>query len=154
MTLLDAKQFDPEKESRRRKRLILVISVVVIVVLLGWFFRYWPEEHVVGKFFDALQKQDFKTAYAIWQHDPDWQKHPDSKSIHDYSFNDFYRDWGPSGEWGTIKTVKVNGASTCPGPSSGVLVDVIVNDRTQHAQVWVEKSNHTLSYPPCELIFQ
>ena len=154
MTLLDANEFDAEKESRKRKRLILTISVVVIVLLLGWWFRYLPEEHVVGKFFDALQKQDFKAAYAIWQHDPDWQKHPDNKSIHDYSFNDFYRDWGPSGEWGQIKTVKVNGASTCPGPSSGVLVDVIVNGRTQHAQVWVEKSNHSLSYPPCELIFQ
>jgi hypothetical protein len=28
-----------------------------------------------------------------------------------------------------------------------------VNERTEHAQVWVEKSDHTLSYPPCELLF-
>ena len=154
MTLLDAKEFDPEKESRKRKRLIMGVTVVVIILLLGWWFRYWREEHIVGKFFDALQKQDFQTAYGIWQHDPQWNQHPDSKSIHDYPFKDFYRDWGPGGEWGTIKTVKVNGASTCPGPSSGVLVDVIVNDRSQHAQVWVEKSNRTLSYPPCELVFQ
>jgi hypothetical protein len=33
-------------------------------------------------------------------------------------------------------------------------VDVIVNDRAEHAQVWVEKSDHTLSFPPCELIFR
>jgi hypothetical protein len=151
MTLLDAKEFDQEKASRKRKRLVLILTVIVIVGLLGWWFRYWPEEHTVGKFFEALQKQDFRTAYAIWMHDPNWPQHPGQHS--NYPFNEFYRDWGPSGEWGTIKTVNVNGASTCPGPSSGVLVDVIVNDRTQHAQVWVEKSDHTLSYPPCELIF-
>ena len=154
--MLDAKEFDSEKESRRRKRLILGISVVVIVLLLGWWFRYWPEEHVVGKFFDALQKQDLKTAYAIWQHDPEWQQHPGNYT---YSFTEFYRDWGPSGHWGIIKTAKVYGAHTCPplgaGTSgSGIVVDVVVNDRTEHAQVWVEKSNHTLSFPPCELIFQ
>jgi len=152
MTLLDAKDFNPEKESRKRKRLILIIGVLLILVLLGWWFRYWREEHIVGKFFDALQKQDFKTAYSIWQHDPQWQQHPGQYPL--YPFNEFYRDWGPGGQWGTIKTVKVNGASTCPGPSSGVLVDVIVNDRTEHAQVWVEKGNHTLSYPPCELVFR
>ncbi|MBZ5684211.1 MAG: hypothetical protein LAP86_04185 [Acidobacteriia bacterium] len=153
MTLLDAKEFDPEKESRKRKRLILIITVAVIILCLGWWFRYWREEHIVKNFFEALQKQDFKTAYAIWAHDPEWQRHLDRKSIHDYPFNDFYRDWGPGGQWGTIKTVKVNGASPCPRPSSGILVDVIVNDRTEHAQVWVENSDHTLGYPPCELIF-
>jgi hypothetical protein len=152
MTLLDAKEFDPEKESRKRKRLILGISVIVIVLLLGWWFRYWPEEHIVKNFFAALKKQDFNTAYAIWQHDPKWQLHPGEYAK--YPFNEFYRDWGPSGQWGVIKTAKVNGSHPCPAPSSGVLVDVIVNDRVEHAQVWVEKSDHTMSYPPCELIFQ
>ena len=154
MTLLDAKEFHPEKESRKRKRLILIITVLVILVLLGWWFRYWPEEHIVKNFFEALQKQDFRTAYAIWQHDPEWQRHPDSKLVHDYPFAEFYRDWGPGGQWGVIKSAKVNGAAPCPPPpSSGILVDVIVNDRVEHAQVWVEKGNHTLGYPPCELIF-
>jgi len=151
MTLLDAKDFDPEKESRKRKRLVLIITVIVIILCLGWWFRYWREEHIVGKFFDSLQKQDFKTAYGIWMHDPNWAAHPGDHAK--YPFNEFYRDWGPGGEWGTIKTQKVYGASTCPGPSSGVVVDVIVNDRSQHAQVWVEKSDHTLSFPPCELLF-
>ena len=85
-------------------------------------------------------------------HDPTWQQHPQNHPK--YPFNDFYRDWGPGGEWGLIKTQKVYGASTCPGGGSGVVVDVIVNERTEHAQVWVEKSDKTLSYPPCELIFR
>jgi hypothetical protein len=151
MSLFDAKEFDPEKDSRKRKRIILIVSVLVIVAAFVWLFRNWPEEHMVGKFFAALEKQDYKTAYGIWMHDPNWPQHPGEHS--NYPYNEFYRDWGPGGEWGIIKTAKVNGSSNCPPPSSGILVDVIVNDRVEHAQVWVEKSDHTLSYPPCELIF-
>ena len=158
MTLLDAQEYDPEKGRKRTKRIISAIGLVVIILLLGWWFRYWPQEHSVGRFFAAIQKQDYKTAYAIWQHDPEWEKHLDRKPIHDYPFADFYRDWGPGGEWGLIKTYSVYGASKCPSvsgiSSSGVVVDVVVNDRVQHAQVWVESSDRTLSYPPCELIFR
>jgi hypothetical protein len=152
MTLLDAHEYDPERSRKRRKQIISAITILVIVLALGWWFRYWPDERIVGQFFGAVQKQDYKTAYGIWMHDPQWQQHPDQHPK--YLFNDFYRDWGPGGEWGLIKTYKVYGASTCPGGGSGVVVDVIVNNRTEHAQVWVEKSDHTLSYPPCELIFR
>lgn len=152
MTLLDAKEYDPGKDRQRRKRISLAIVLVLIVLLVGWWFRYWPEEHIVGRFFDELQKQDYKTAYGIWMHDPGWQQHPDRYPK--YPFGDFYRDWGPGGDWGIIKTQRVFGASTCPGGGSGVVVDVVVNDRAEHAQVWVEKSDHTLSYPPCELMFR
>lgn len=151
MTLLDAKEYDPEKSRKRRTRIISIIVLALVVAFLGWWFRFWPEEHTAGNFFEALQKQDYKGAYAVWMHDPNWQQHPAQYSK--YPFNDFYRDWGPGGEWGLIKTAKVYGASTCPGPGTGVVVDVIVNDRTEHAQVWVEKSDKTLSYPPCELLF-
>ena len=152
MTLLDAQEYDPEKGRKRTKRIILAIAIVLIVAAVVWWNRYWPEEHLVGKFFAALQAQDYKTAYGIWMHDAQWQQHPQEHPK--YPFNEFYRDWGPGGEWGMIKTQKVYGASTCPGGGSGVVVDVIVNDRTEHAQIWVEKSDHTLSYPPCDLLFR
>lgn len=151
MTLLDAREYDAEKARKKRTRIIWAIVILLVLLSLGWWFRYWPQEHLVGRFFGDLQKQDYKAAYGIWMHDPNWAQHPDQHSK--YPFNDFYRDWGPGGEWGVIKTVKVYGASTCPGPGSGVVVDVIVNDRTEHAQVWVEKSDNTLSFPPCELVF-
>ena len=152
MTLLDAKEYDPGKDRKKRKRIIFAFALVLIGLSVGWWFRYWPEEHIVGRFFDDLQKQDYKTAYGIWMHDPAWQQHPERYPK--YPFGDFYRDWGPGGDWGIIKTQRVFGASTCPGGGSGVVVDVVVNDRAEHAQVWVEKSDHTLSYPPCELIFR
>ncbi len=152
MTLLDAQEYDPEESRKRRMRIISAIAILLVVLALGWWFRFWPYEHIAGKFFDALQKQDYKTAYGIWMHDPQWQQHPDQYPK--YPFNEFYKDWGPGGEWGLIKTQKVYGASNCPGGGTGVVVDVIVNDRAEHAQVWVEKSDRTLSYPPCELLFR
>jgi len=151
MTLLDAQEYDQGKARKRTRRIVSSIVVLVIILFLGWWFRYWPEERIVGHFFDALQKQDYNTAYGIWMQDPTWQQHPQQHPK--YPYGDFYRDWGLGGEWGLIKTQKVYGASTCPGPGSGVVVDVVVNDRAQHAQVWVEKSDKTLSFPPCELIF-
>ena len=152
MTLLDAKEYDPEKERKRKKLIISIIVVLLIVAGVVWWNRFLLEEHVAGKFFAALQKQDYNTAYGIWFQDPGWQQHPGQHPK--YPFNEFYRDWGPGGEWGLIKTQKVFGSSTCPGGGTGVVVDVVVNDRAQHAQVWVEKSDKTMSFPPCELIFR
>ncbi len=151
MTLLDAKEYDEQRAHKRNVRIIWTVAIVLILAGLGWWFRYWPQERMVGHFFEDLQKQDYNAAYGLWMHDPDWKQHPQEHAK--YPFGDFIRDWGQGGEWGLIKTYKVYGASTCPGPASGVVVDVIVNDRTQHAQVWVEKSDKTLSFPPCELIF-
>jgi len=157
MTLLDAQEYDPGRSRKRTKRIILTIVIALIVFCLGWWFRYWPEERIVGHFFAALQRQDYKTAYGIWWQDPQWQQHPQEHPK--YPFNDFYQDWGPGGQWGLIKTQKIYGSSPCPARfgdngGSGVVVDVVVNGRTEHAQIWVEKSDHTLSYPPCELIFR
>jgi hypothetical protein len=152
MTLLDAKEYDPAKERKRKQRIISAIAIVVILLAVGWWFRYWPEERVAGHFFDALQKQDYETAYGIWMQDPSWKQHPQQHPK--YLFNDFYRDWGSGGEWGLIKTQKVYGSSSCPGGGSGIVVDVVVNDRAQHAQVWVEKRDKTMSFPPCELMFR
>ena len=102
-----------KKRANANAESLHIVDTLLILAGLGWWFRYWPEEHLVGNFFDALQKQDYKTAYGIWMHDPDWtaasRQHPK------YPFNEFYRDWGPGGEWGLIKTQKMYGASTCPG---------------------------------------
>ena len=146
MTLLDAKEYDPEKERRRRARVISAIVTLVAVIFLAWWFRYWPEQHIADRFFDALQRQDYEAAYGIWMHDPQWRQHPERYPK--YPYNEFFRDWGPGGEWGLIKTHRVYAAGTPPGGGSGVVVDVTVNDRAQRARVWVEKSDKTMSFSP------
>ena len=149
MTLLDAKQYDPTRD--RRRIVIIVGSALVILILTGlaWFLRYWPEEHVANKFFSALQKQDYETAYGVWMHDPNWKDHP--AQYNRYPYKEFYTDWGLGGEWGKINTYKIFWSGNCPKAGSGVVVDVVVNDRTQHAQVYVSKEDKSLGYVPCDI---
>jgi len=146
MTLLDAKEYDPEKERRKKVRIISAIAFLLLAALVLWWFRYWPEERVAEHFFDALQKQDYESGYGIWMHDPQWRQHPDHYKK--YPFNEFYTDWGPGGQWGLVKSYKIYAAGTPPGGGSGVIVDMIVNDRAEHARVWVEKSDKTMSFSP------
>jgi len=148
MTLLDAKEYHPEKERKRRSQIVSAVVLILVLALVGWWNRFWPEKHIADKFFSSLQKQDFETAYGIYYHDPAWTNHPQ------YPFNEFWRDWGPGGQWGAVKSFKIYGVSNCPGGGSGVVVDLIVNDRTQHAQLYVDKSDKTISTPPCDLEFR
>ena len=66
MTLLDAQQYDPAKERRHKIKIALICLGVLLLLILGWMYRNWPEEHVVDKFFTAIQKQNYETAYGIY----------------------------------------------------------------------------------------
>ncbi len=148
MTLMDARQYDVARDRRRRRWITLAIVLGLFAAWLAYHYRNYPERHTVGNFFAGLQKQDYEAAYAVWFHDPDWKQHTDQYSK--YPFNDFYRDWGPGGEWGLVKTYSVD-CSLSPGGGSGVIVQVTVNSRAEHAYLWVEKSNRTMSFSPNEI---
>jgi hypothetical protein len=146
MTLLDAKEYDPTKDRKKRQRIIIGVVILLIVIGCAWWLRYWPEERIADNFFAALQAQNYEAAYGIWMHDPQWQQHKEKYAK--YPFNEFYRDWGPGGEWGLIKSHKIYASGSPPGGGSGVIVDVTVNDRAQPARVWIEKSDKTMSFSP------
>ena len=148
MTLLDAKQYDEERDRRRRRIVLLIVVLILIAAWVGYHFRHYPERASVTRFFAALQKQNYETAYGIWFNDPDWRQHPQKYS--NYPFNDFYKDWGPGGEWGLIKSSQVD-CSLSQSNSSGVIVQVTVNGRAEHPYVWVQKSDKTLSFSPNEI---
>ncbi|MGH9546475.1 MAG: hypothetical protein ACRD23_14810 [Terriglobales bacterium] len=152
MTLLDAKEYDPGPARRRKIKIVAALALIILLAAVVWMNRYRPEKHVVDKFFAALMNKDYDTAYGIYFADPQWKEHPAKYSR--YPLNQFIQDWGEGGQWGIIRNYKVNGASTCSSGASGVVVDVIVNGRAEHAQLWVEKSDNTLSPPPCELLFR
>ena len=146
MTLLDAEQFD---EARARRRRNLIIACVIAAIVLAWVayhFRNYPERRAVDRFFSALEHNDVEQAFAIWLRDPAWKQH--AERYGKYGYGDFYRDWGPAGDWGVIKSHKVN-CSYATG--SGVIVEVTVNRRTEHAYVWADKSDKTLHFSPNEV---
>ena len=147
--MLDAQQYDPAKEKRRKIRNIVTVVAVIVMALLGWMYRNWPEEHAVDRFFSALQNKNYEDAYGIYFHDPDWRQHVQKYS--QYSYSDFYRDWGPGGEWGVVKSHSIDCPVLlrligCPvSTNGGVLVEVIVNHRADHARIFVQKSDKTLT---------
>jgi hypothetical protein len=148
MTLMDAEKYDPERDRRRRRRIVVVIVLALLAAWVVYHCRDYRERNVASKFFAALQRQNYEEAYGVWFRDPEWKQHP--SQYPKYMFNDFYRDWGPGGEWGLIKSYSVD-CSLSPGGGSGVIVQVTINSRTEHAYVWVEKSNKTLSFSPSEI---
>jgi hypothetical protein len=147
MTLLDAKPFDAARSRRRKIRIALAVVTVLILAVIAWTYRNWPEERVVDHFFSALQRQDYESAYAIYFNDPNWRRHPEKYS--QYSYSDFYRDWGPGGEWGLIKSHRIFGSANTKGfGTGGVIVEVIVNDRAEHARMFVQRSDKTITVYP------
>ncbi len=155
MTLFEAKPYDPAQGRKRRNIIIAIVFALLVIGLIWWQLRFWPEEQVVDRFFDALQQANFEQAYGVWMADPNWKQHPDRYSR--YSYNDFIKDWGPGGEWGVIKSHKIyavgypprgHGAPTF-GTPSGVVVIVTVNDRISRKEsLWVQKDDKTLGFSP------
>ena len=147
MTLLDAQPYDLARARRRKLALAFSVALVVVLAALGWMYRNWPQEHAVDKFFSAIQNKDFETAYGIYFNDPGWRQHQQKYS--QYTYADFYRDWGPGGEWGLIKSHKIYGSANTKGfGAGGVVVEVIVNDRSEHARMFVQKSDKTITVYP------
>lgn len=144
-TIFTAPQYDPRRERRKRAIIAGIVAAAIIVGILAYLYRNWPEERVVDRFFTALVNKDFETAYGIWLHDPNWKQHP--QNYPNYSFREFYNDWGPGGEWGIIKSFHIEGSAN-PKQGSGVVVVVTINERKEPARLWVEKKDKTLTFSP------
>ena len=62
-------------------------------------------------------------------HDPDWKQHASKYTRYPYS--DFLKDWGPSGEWGIIKSHHIEGAAT---PSAGYSARIAICHRQRRGR--------------------
>ncbi len=144
-TLFEAPPYDPKRERRRNIIVAVIIASVLVIALLGYLFRNLPYERIVDRFFTALEQKDFEKAYGLWLNDPNWKQNQAKHT--NYSFHDFYVDWGPGGEWGIIREHKIVG-SAAPKGGSGVVVVVKVNQRAEEARIWVERKDKTLTFSP------
>jgi hypothetical protein len=146
MTLLDAQQFDEARARRRRNLIIVIVVAGLIAAWVAYHMRNYPERRAADKFFSALAHQNIEQAYGIWLQDPDWKQHPAKYS--NYTFNDFYQDWGPASEWGHISSHEINCSYSA---GNGVIVQATLNHRAEHAYVWVDKSDRTLHFSPNQI---
>lgn len=126
------------------------LAVVFILVAAGFwasqFFNHWPQKHRVDRIFSALEHGDFDGAYAAYVNDPDWRVHPPRE----YSFNEFYLDWGPSGDFGAIWAHEIE----CMIPSNdesgrrGYLVVIRLNRRVAGLRsLWVSEDGNVVERP-------
>jgi hypothetical protein len=111
-----------------------------------WYFWDWPQEHRVNQFFAAVEANDLPKAFGIWNHDPDWQQHPQKYAS--YSYGRFEVDWGHNSDWGDIKTHKITMSKTV---GSGVVIGVEVNGVKKPVFLWAQRSDKTLGFSPVQL---
>jgi hypothetical protein len=132
-----------------RQRMMRLIGAVIVFVLTAlifwWYLRYLPEKRAVNRFFEAIENQDFDSAYGVYHADPGWKQHPDR---HNNTFNQFVLDWGPVGDYGVITSHSIECATDLP-TKEGVIVVVRVNNRGDRTEsLLVEKKSKVIGPSP------
>ena len=145
MPLLDAPAYDARRERNRRNWVIAVLVLVAVIAFLFWKFRNYREEHEVNQFLTSVEHKDWETAYAIWNHDPDWKQHPDKYK--NYTYGQFQLDWGPSGDNGEIRKHDIVGSAPSDNRQA-LVVCVRINDRAELTPVIVDKRTKEIGFSP------
>ena len=155
MTLMDAPAFNAGRA--RTMRTLSIVGVVVLVIalagtLLGilqepWWFWHWPSDHKVDRFMAAVESGDLNQAYGLWNNDADWQQHP--QQYQPYGMNEFTKDWGPSSDYGTIKSHRIFVSHRV---GNGVILGLYINGNTSKPLfLRVDSKAKTIGFSPVEL---
>ncbi len=161
MALMDAPVYD-ERAARRNQALLIAAAVLAVLLLVltllgyilghGWLFTDLPAEHRVGEFYSALEARDYPKAYGIYNHDTDWQQHPDK--YRGYPLERFTEDWTKySPVNGPITSHHVEKSRT-DGTGfwgTGIIVGATLNDQ-KRAFIYVDRSDGTFEYPSPHII--
>lgn len=146
MTLLDAPKYDAARARLKRNIVIALIVVVVLGAFGTWWFWDWPEEHRVNNFLATVESGDLAKAYGMWNHDPEWQQHPDKYK--NYDFTQFQKDWGIGSDYGQIKSHTITIAKTV---GNGVVMGVDINGGKTPIFLRVDHKTKEIGFSPVEL---
>jgi len=154
MTLLDAPQFNARRERRNRNLLltgviILLVGAIAVVswaAEMPWQVWHWPSDHRVNQFLGTVESGDLQKAYGLWNNDPDWQQHPDRYKA--YDITQFQKDWGPSSDYGVIKSHSIVVAHRV---GNGVVMGVNINGGKTPIFLRVDNKAKTIGFSPVEL---
>jgi hypothetical protein len=115
-------------------------------------FSNLPAEHRVSQFFNALEAKDYNKAYGIYNHDADWQQHPEKYK--DYPEKRFQEDWTTDSDLGGpitahhIDISKTDGSGTF---GTGIIVAAHVSvagkPRPDPIFMYYLKKSGELTYP-------
>ena len=134
-----------------RNLLLGAVIIFAITLPLYLLLRFHTEKATARTFLSQVAAGDYQSAYRTW------------KPASSYSFEDFLRDWGPSGEYGPVKSYDLLSARS-PSKASGVIVTVAVSAvspfpgasdpaslKTKEVRLWVEHRDQSISYAPDEI---
>lgn len=125
----------------RRERLIKITALVLVALLIAsgvayWFLKNWREERQARRFFEELNRQDYRTAYAMWGC-------TEAQPCRDYPLDQFMKDWGPSSGRGNPTAFRIVKSRSC---GSGVILTVETGK--QQEKLWVERKSLTIGFSP------
>jgi hypothetical protein len=156
MTLLDAPKFD-EKAAKRNRQLsiaaLAAVALLLIAYVVLWFgvfhtfeFWAWPAERRLGAFLESVEAGDLPSAYAQWNHDPDWRQHKEKYAA--YDFDQFRKDWGPMGDYGKIRSHQILMAKSV---GNGTIIGVDINGGKTPIFLRVDDKTKEIGFSPVEL---
>jgi hypothetical protein len=155
MTLLNAPEFDEQKENRRRNIWVgsgIFVAVMVVLTVAGfllghgWLFTNLPAEHRVNVFLTVVQAGDYPKAYGIFYNDAEWQKHPQRYA--DYSLQRFTEDFTTESEW--KRPMTSFHVDFSKRDSTGTVVAATINGTT-NLTLKIQRSDGTMAFFPYEL---
>jgi hypothetical protein len=157
MTLLNAPAYNERRETLKRNLLvgsgILIVALVLItltgyVMGHGWFFINLPAEYKVKSFLNTVEQGDYAKAYGIWEHDPEWQQHPEKYK--DYPLQRFTEDWTTETSWeGPVTSFHVDVSKR---NATGTAVAATINGK-KRLFLFCNKSDGTITYFPNEIAY-
>ena len=161
MSLMDAPVYDERRARRSKAMLTTAAALLVLLIVLtllgyilghGWLFSNFSAEHRVSEFYTALEARDYAKAYGLYQHDADWQAHPDK--YRSYPLSRFTEDWttyspvkGPV----TSHHMEVSKTDGSGFWGSGIIVGATLNGSTR-TFIYVDRSDGTMEYPSPHII--
>jgi hypothetical protein len=128
---------EEQREKTIRRLIFTAIVLLVVGGVLYFFLKNFREERQASKFFELLEKQDYKTAYAMWGC-------TDAKPCRDYPFQNFMDDWGPKSPHKNARSYHIKKSRSC---GSGVILTVDFGSG-QEDKLWVERGDLTIGFSP------
>jgi hypothetical protein len=147
---------DSGPEEPKSKALRYVVSSIALAAMIAgafWYFlRFTPEKRTVERFMEAVVAGNTQQAFQIW--------HP--RPHVNFTYQDFLGFWGPKGYYSPIKSYRIESAEMPPNGGSGVVVvvelsayspfptpeDSIKFGQNQEVRLWIERSDHSMGFPP------
>ncbi len=131
---------DAKRERRTKHIIVWGVLAVIVAVSAFFYFRNWPEEREIDRFFTLLRDKQYQQAYQLWDSPETRRFYPPEK---------FIEDWGESGVYKNPAGLHVEDVDNCgDGPLAEGVVFNVAYPGTDNFGLWVERSTKVIKFAP------